>query len=483
MTGPSLGALPATPWASGVEACRRVAERLGLDVVGVAVNGAARRTTWWTAPDARPLPARIDEVLEGRVADFIVCPLAEGTAFARPREGAGPGAAGGFRSAAPSLVRAVLRGEPLPVESTAEERPAEARDPLGAVAAAVRRHVASAEGVPALLDAVRGALGAEHVFHLRERGPDLEVASVPLRGWPRAVPEGIRNGLARLGRGPAALDQAQARQLAVVLGAGGAAARAASCAGADGLEILLATWERDPGLEPGTVEAVAALVGVGRAAVEAHVRAAEARLHRERTRWAFEVHDGIIQAATGALLELRALRERIATDPGVAIERLREVEMEIRRALGELRSILFDLSGDRGPGPDASLEATVRELAGRWRLSPKVTVRGDLGSVPRRVLDAAFVVLREAIANAAKHAGAREVEIVVAVEGDELVVEVRDRGRGFAPDATLDGPHFGLDLMHRTVEEVGGRLEVGSSPGSGTRVAARLPVRERGVEP
>ena len=481
MIGPSLGAPPA-PRASGVEACRRVAERLGLDVVGVAVNGAARRTTWWTAPDARPLPARVDEVLEGRVAGFIVCPLAEGTAFARPREGAGPGAAGGFRSAAPSLVRAVLRGEPLPAEAGAG-RPAEGRDPLGAVAAAVRGHVASAEGVPALLEAVREALGAEQVLHLRERGPDLDVAPVPVRGWPRAVPEGLRNGLARLERGTPAMDEAQARQLAVVLGAGGAVARAASCAGADGLEILLATWERDPGLEPGTVEAVAALVGVGRAAVEAHVRAAEARLHRERTRWAFEVHDGIIQAVTGALLELRALRERIGADPTAAIERLREAEVEIRRALGELRSILFDLSGDRGPGPDASLEATVRELARRWRLSPEVAVRGDLGPVPRRVLDAAVVVLREAIANAAKHAGAREVEVVVAVEGDELVVEVRDRGRGFAPDATLDGPHFGLDLMHRTVEEIGGELEVGSSPGSGTRVAARLPVRERGVEP
>ncbi len=482
MTGPSLGAPPTAPWASGVEACRRVAERLGLDVVGVAVNGAARRTTWWAAPGAPALPPRLDDVLEGRAAGFIVCPLAEGTAFARPKDGAGPGSAGAFRAAAPSLVRAVLRGEPLPAEAPAGGGPEGAPEPLSAVAAAVRRQAGSAEGVPAFLEAVREALGAEQVFHLRERGPDLEVAAAPARGWPRAVPEGIRAGLARVGRG-AVLDEAQARQLAVVLGADGTAARAASCAGADGLEIFLVSWERDPGLEPGTMEAIAALVGAGRAAVEAHVRAAEARLHRERTRWAFEVHDGIVQAAIGALLELRALRERIATDPGAAVEVLGEVEVEVRRALGELRSILFDLSGDRAPGPDGPLEATVRELAGRWRLSPKVAVRGDLGSVPRRALDAAFVVLREAIANAAKHAGARDVEIVVAAEGDELAVEVRDRGRGFAPGTTLDGPHFGLDLMQRTVEEIGGRLEVASSPGSGTRVAARLPVRERGVEP
>ncbi|HXF72822.1 MAG TPA: ATP-binding protein, partial [Actinomycetota bacterium] len=346
----------------------------------------------------------------------------------------------------------------------------------------VRRHVASAEGVPALLEAVRGALGAERVFHLRERGPDLEVAVAPPRGWPRAIPEEVRSGLAGLGAGRS-IDEARARQLAVVLGAGGTAVRAAPCAGAEGLEILLASWDRDPGLEPGTMEAVAALVGAGRTALEAHVRAAEARLHRERTRWAFEVHDGVTQAVTAVLLELRTLRRRLATDPAGAVELVREMELEVRRALGELRAILFELSGEAGAVPEASFQEAVRELAGRWRLSPKVSVRGDLAPLPRRVLDAAFVVLREAIANAAKHAGARQVEVAVEVAGDELLVEVRDRGRGFSPGAALDDPHFGLDLMERTVEEIGGRLEVASSPGSGTRVAARLPVRERGEEP
>jgi len=479
VTRPTLGAPPVAPWASGVEACRRVGERLGLDVVGVAVEGAARRTTWWAAPGAPPLPPRIEEVLEGRAPGWVVRRLAEGTAFARPREGAGQAAAAAFRRAAPSLVRAVVSGEALPGEDPGRDGEGA---PLRAVAAAVRRQVASAEGVPALLEAVREALSAQAVFHLRERGPDVEVAAAPIRGWPRTVPEGIRSDLARL-RPEGQVDEAQARQLGVVLGAGGSAVRAAFCVGAGGLEILLASWERDPGLEPGTMEAVAALVGAARVAVESHVRAAEARLHRERTRWAFEVHDGVVQAMTAALLELRTLRERIGADPRAAIETLREVEAAARRSLGELRGILFDLSGDPGTLPGASFPEAIRELAGRWKLSPRVSVRGDPAALPRRVLDAAFVVLREGIANAAKHAGARQVEVVVEVDREELVVEVRDRGRGFASDAALDAPHLGLELMRRTVDEIGGRLEIGSSPGAGTRVAARLPVRERGVEP
>ena len=57
----------------------------------------------------------------------------------------------------------------------------------------------------------------------------------------------------------------------------------------------------------------------------------------------------------------------------------------------------------------------------------------------------------------------------------EIVIEVEDHGRGIAGDAD-GGPHFGLRMMRARAEEVGGTVDIGSRPGEGTRIVARLPV-------
>jgi signal transduction histidine kinase len=92
-------------------------------------------------------------------------------------------------------------------------------------------------------------------------------------------------------------------------------------------------------------------------------------------------------------------------------------------------------------------------------------------------------VVREALANAAKHADARNVSVWVGAAGDELTVEVADTGRGFNAEgrrADREGRHFGLEMMRKRVAEVGGSLEVDSAPGRGTRVTARLPIEREG---
>jgi signal transduction histidine kinase len=73
------------------------------------------------------------------------------------------------------------------------------------------------------------------------------------------------------------------------------------------------------------------------------------------------------------------------------------------------------------------------------------------------------------------------VNVNVRTTSDEVIVEVGDTGRGFsaidAPSRARARGHFGLDLVSRRVAEVGGTLDVESTPGQGTRVVARLPVR------
>lgn len=206
--------------------------------------------------------------------------------------------------------------------------------------------------------------------------------------------------------------------------------------------------------------------------------AVESMMLQERTRWAMTIHDGLTQSVTSAILELQALRHRIEADPVGAIGSLAEVEEAIRHDLSEIREMLFQLDEGRLP-EDASFASFVHELVERWKLPARITIEGDLDRVPPAVLEAAHGVIGEALANAAKHSGSKDVTVKVVAGPDLLRIEVTDRGRGIAA-VTDDDPHFGLRLLQTRVREIDGSIEIESTPGRGVRVIAALPVGGQG---
>ena len=152
---------------------------------------------------------------------------------------------------------------------------------------------------------------------------------------------------------------------------------------------------------------------------------------------------------------------------------------EIRRSLGELRAVLFDLHREPPDEEPEPLTRYVEDIVQRWRLPARVTVEGELTRVPPAILSVAYVVIREALANAAKHSAAFSVGVNLTVGPTELTVHVGDQGRGFSPadeDLARSEHHVGLELLRRRVHEMGGTLLVESAPGKGTRVVARLPI-------
>ncbi len=192
---------------------------------------------------------------------------------------------------------------------------------------------------------------------------------------------------------------------------------------------------------------------------------------RERERLAFAIHDGLTQVVTASVLELEYLARRASVGPEEAAEALRRGAAELRRALDEIRGVLARLSPDH---PRQELEELVRELGERWRLPAEWSVEGDLRRSPPEVLEVAAAVIREGVANAAKHAQAERVRVrVVAREG--LEVRVEDDGRGFDPRsvAASEG-HLGLAMLRRRVEDAGGALRIESCP-AGSRLIATLP--------
>ena len=210
------------------------------------------------------------------------------------------------------------------------------------------------------------------------------------------------------------------------------------------------------------------------------VRAAvESLLLEERTRWAMQIHDGLTQSVTSAVLELQTLRHRIQTDPDEAVASLKLVEDEIREDLRRIRELLFEMTSAEPGHAEPALVALVRDSMDRWHMSATVEIDGDVDRASDTVLEAAYAIVAEGLANAAKHSGAVEAAVRVHVGQDEIRVEIEDRGRGIAAVADED-PHFGLRIMRARAETLGGALEVKSTPGHGTTVVAVLPVGGRG---
>jgi signal transduction histidine kinase len=332
--------------------------------------------------------------------------------------------------------------------------------------------------VDEFLSSVRLALGADEVFFIIEKDTRSEVYSSPDGVGPGPFPVEPRIQILR--RAEPGLPQATLRKLAGAVGA--ASLALAGAIGRDGKEpeVLVAGWGEGPALSPVSMSVAARTVSMAMAAIRGRREAVTALVARERARMAYALHDGLTQSVTGTLLELEGLAKRIERDPAEAIGMLESCKAEIRQSLAELRDILFELSttseSNRSEEP---LTNYVADVVKRWRLPARVAVEGDLSSVPAKVLSVAYVVIREALTNAAKHSAASSVTVSLAAREDDLTVIVGDAGRGFTrrdEQSAREAKHMGLDMLKRRVAEIGGRLQVESRPGRGTRVIAELPI-------
>lgn len=196
----------------------------------------------------------------------------------------------------------------------------------------------------------------------------------------------------------------------------------------------------------------------------------------ERARIARDLHDRALQDLSYAVAEAQITR-RISEDPGLG-ERLESVVEAMQRAGRALRSAVYDLRQEGGG--DRSFVRLVESLIGLSRqMSPEREVELRVAEgFPEELAESAsrelLSIMQEALTNTRRHSGARNVSVALGTEGDELVLEVRDNGRGFG-SATPSG--VGLESMRERAASLNGTLEVESEIGRGTIVRLRAPMR------
>ena len=243
---------------------------------------------------------------------------------------------------------------------------------------------------------------------------------------------------------------------------------------------LLAVLVHDPAIDredPGLVEAVGSAAGLAleNASLAAEVRtqleevrASRARLAQaadeERRRIERDLHDGAQQRLVALTMRLDRARR---TAPGAAAL-INETQAELQQAISEVRQLA------RGLSPpiltETGLAAATESLAERTPIPVVVAVPER--RFPPSIEHAAYYVVAEALTNAARHADASEVRIDGVVVDGRLALTISDDGRGGADP----GRGTGLRGLADRVAAAGGRLEIESEIGEGTRVRATFPL-------
>lgn len=196
---------------------------------------------------------------------------------------------------------------------------------------------------------------------------------------------------------------------------------------------------------------------------------------RERAHIAGELHDGPVQLLAAALMRLDPSLATPTDGDDVGVEALRA---DLRCAYREIRSLLFNLRPQTLT--QHGLAAAARDVATKLEEAAgvRVHIENHCGAVRRdEQAVVAFRVLQEALANVRKHADAREVHVILDGD-DDLVLMIRDDGRGFPVDdarSRVGAGHIGLATMRERVELAGGKFVLASRPGGGTQVTVWLP--------
>jgi signal transduction histidine kinase len=205
-------------------------------------------------------------------------------------------------------------------------------------------------------------------------------------------------------------------------------------------------------------------------------RAAE-RAEQERQRIARDLHDSVSQTLFSLGLHAGIAKHeanRTELPPESALPgAIAEMAALAQAALLEMRASIFDMRGGAvaEQGLVTALAAHGAALTVRHDVNVSVTGPEDRLPLSPRTEELLYRIGQEAITNAVKHSGSDAVVAQVSAADGMVTLTVRDQGGGFDPDSSYAG-HLGLGLMRSRAAEIGGTVELTSTPGNGTTVLA-----------
>ncbi len=210
-------------------------------------------------------------------------------------------------------------------------------------------------------------------------------------------------------------------------------------------------------------------------------------LERERGRIAKDIHDDLGSSLTRIMLlgtraeqdlaenkEITPHLQKIIASCGATIQAMDEIVWAVNPENDTLEGLVAYLS--------QYAERFFEDTPIRCRF--ELPIQSSAFALPAEVRHDLFLAIKEALNNVLKHSGASEVSVQVTAEGDVARIVIEDNGRGFDSNHSANGRvGNGLKNIQRRVDEHGGRLEVSTTPGKGTRLALIITVKQNPAPP
>ncbi len=204
---------------------------------------------------------------------------------------------------------------------------------------------------------------------------------------------------------------------------------------------------------------------------------------RERRQIAQDLHDSIGQILSFSSRELKTLKK---STPESIAQTLEEISNQLDEAVKQARTLSFDLS----PSIlyDLGFEVAVEDLIEKFSEERKISCSFENCQADKPLADHVSIFLyrsvRELLINVAKHAEADIIKVSLAKQGDELYISVEDNGVGFEVSEMLKGSKrpkgFGIFSIRERLDHIGGRFEIESARGEGTKVTLIAPLNING---
>lgn len=205
-------------------------------------------------------------------------------------------------------------------------------------------------------------------------------------------------------------------------------------------------------------------------------------LSAERQMLASEIHDSLAQGLAFMRMRMSLLQDAIRAGNGAqSLKYFRDIQESLGEAHAGLRQLIthFRQPVDR-QGLVHALETTARTFRDRTGVDLRIENRARDLRLPAEQESQVYQIVREALANVIKHAGATNARVVLERTAKSLRVSVEDDGAGARlarrrAGAPGDGDHYGLEIMRERARRIGGRLRIVSAPGKGTQVCLSIP--------
>lgn len=209
-----------------------------------------------------------------------------------------------------------------------------------------------------------------------------------------------------------------------------------------------------------------------------HENARRLAVLEERDRIGMDLHDGIIQSIYGVGLSLENALHTVDEDSDLAKVRIKQSIEGLNQSIRDIRTYILDLR-PRQLGNDGLMNG-LKRLVTEYRANTfsEVNLKGPhsgLDGLPQTSALALFHICQESLANAAKHAHAKRVDVSVWTTEDRVIMEVRDDGKGFDLEKMSTTIGHGMANMQTRARSVGGEVDFSSAIGDGTTILAWVP--------